>query len=141
MNLSSPYPFKQPPDADNVAVLVAWHRARDGEESTLCRRVRDVRLDLAALRGTLKLEGRPVRLMRIAEKSEILRECEAALREVLRAAQDSALLIDRDYSTARCPRCHRDAPAFSAWGRMGRLILFHDDGPMFCSGVGEQVPR
>ena len=138
MNLSSPYPFKQPPNPAAVAALVA---DRDG---SLGDAIKAERSRLSVLRTSISYGGgKSLDLRAIARASERLRLLEAALREVIDRATTRAdgVWEQGDYSTTRCPRCHRDAPAFSTWGRMGRLILFHDAGSMFCSGTGEQVPR
>ena len=136
MNLSSPYPFKQPPDPAAVAALVA---DRDG---SLGKAIKAERSRLSVLRTSIHTgDGKSLDLRAIARASERLRGLEAALREVVAAAQECGPRGGGGYSRARCPRCHREAPVFSAFGRMGRLVLFHDAGGMFCSGVGEQVPR
>ena len=136
MNLSSPYPFKQPPNPAAVAALVA---DRDG---SLGDAIKAERSRLSVLRTSIRTGGgKSLDLRAIARASERLRQLEAALREVVAAAQECGPRGGGEYSRARCPRCHRDAQAFSAFGRMGRLVLFHDAGGMFCSGTGEQVQR
>lgn len=154
MNLHAPYPFKQPPDRKAVAALAA--------QSNLGQRLKDARCGLAVAREHLQAEtprrarswgggltvytgasddARTAILKTLARLSEDVRELEAALRKIIHEAVEGEDVRDLNYTQARCPRCHHPAPAVSAWGRMGRLILFHDAGSMTCSGVGEQVPR
>lgn len=138
MNLSSPYPFKQPADPAAVAALVA---DRDG---SLGDAIKAERSRLSVLRTSIRTGGgKSLDLRAIARASERLRQLEAALREVIDRAmlRQDGTWEHGEFSTVRCTRCHRDAQAFSAFGRMGRLVLFHDAGGMFCSGTGEQVQR
>jgi len=147
VNLSAPYPFKQPIGRDAAHNLANAHRTGTLLGGGLGHAVASLRKSLAATRNALVREASKltdpdereeytVALLRDAARmSAQLTICEAGVDLVLAEARPTGLMV-------RCPRCHHPAPSGAVKlddDAFHPIILAHAAGSMRCSGSAEII--
>lgn len=147
MNLSAPYPFKQPLGRDAARNLAHAHRTGTLFGAGLGHAVANLRRTLAETRRSLtrdaakltdpdEREEYTVALLRDAARlSSQLTICEAGVDLVLADAKATGV-------TTRCRRCHHAAPVGAVQlddGAYHQIVLAHAAGSMRCSGSAEII--